>query len=157
MKVRNILRENARDYVASTDVDATIEEMGFNSEFSNEENDENLININTERNLFLSYFTWWQQKYINNLQVNISSRLYSKFLYQPYSFFLDKNSAELVRNVNNEVARLSRAIMYFVTLLTESLVLIFLTLLILLVDPLNGMLISSILILSFTVSPYLKY
>ena len=113
-----------------------------------------LIIIFLIKNLFLSYFTWWQQKYINNLQVNISSRLYSKYLYQPYSFFLDKNSAELVRNVNNEVARLSRAIMYFVTLLTESLVLIFLTLLILLVDPLNGMLISSILILSALIYNY---
>ena len=44
--------------------------------------------------------------------------------------------------------------MYFVTLLTESLVLIFLTLLILLVDPLNGMLISSILILSALIYNY---
>jgi ATP-binding cassette, subfamily B, bacterial PglK len=54
-----------------------------------------------------SFFTivliWFQSKFVFNLQASLSNRLFHVYLFQPWKFYLNRNSSELVRNLTSEI------------------------------------------------------
>ena len=52
---------------------------------------------------FLVFMTWKQNKFIYSVQSSVSNRLFIGYLKQPWSFHLQRNSAQLIRNVTAEV------------------------------------------------------
>ncbi|SKB93736.1 ABC transporter ATP-binding protein [Daejeonella lutea] len=56
---------------------------------------------------FLMFLAWKQASFGQNLSKNLSRKLFKKYLFQPYAFHLNRNSAELMRNVVGEVSMLS--------------------------------------------------
>lgn len=54
------------------------------------------------KNIYLALLSWAQARYVYNRQVNIAQRLYAAYLYSPYSFHLHRNTAELLRNTNQD-------------------------------------------------------
>lgn len=52
---------------------------------------------------FLSLLTWRQMKLAYGVQADLSLRLFEGYVRQPYSFHLQRNSAELIRNATGEV------------------------------------------------------
>lgn len=52
---------------------------------------------------FLTYLAWEQTRFIYRVQAELSSRAFSSYLRQPYSFHLRRNSAELIQNVIGEI------------------------------------------------------
>lgn len=71
------------------------------------------------KNIFLGFLTWAQVRFASAIQVNLSQNLFSVYLNQPYTFHLQKNSAELVRNVLGEVSQIQAAVTQIMTLFTE--------------------------------------
>ena len=51
--------------------------------------------------VFLSYY---QARFVHNRVIKLGDRLFTAYMRAPYSFHLGRNSAELLRNVNNECA-----------------------------------------------------
>ena len=51
------------------------------------------------KNLFISYFLWYQNNYSYGIQLSLAKKLYENYLYQPYAFHLRRNSAVLMRNI----------------------------------------------------------
>lgn len=62
-----------------------------------------LILVFVLKNLYLLLFNYVQFRVILNQQVKLSSRLFKEYLTKPYTFHLQRNTAELLRNVNLEV------------------------------------------------------
>jgi ABC-type multidrug transport system fused ATPase/permease subunit len=88
------------------------------------------------KNAYLLLFHYFQYKLILNQQVNLSRRLFKEYLTKPYTFHLQRNSADLLRNVNNEVSRVFQGIiMSSFQLFTELLVILFITTLLLITAP----------------------
>jgi ABC-type multidrug transport system fused ATPase/permease subunit len=61
---------------------------------------------------------WKQSEFTQGLSRNVSTRLYKGYLFQPYTFFLDKNSGVLMKNVISEVSAFTgfvQALMYMQT------------------------------------------
>lgn len=52
---------------------------------------------------FLSLLAWRQMKFAYGLQADLSQRMFDGYIRQPYSFHLQRNSAELMRNAITEV------------------------------------------------------
>ena len=52
---------------------------------------------------YLTFLAWTQSKFTADLLSNISSRLFSLYVQQPYVYHIQNNSAQLIRNVLNEV------------------------------------------------------
>jgi len=71
------------------------------------------------KNIYLGFLTWAQVKFANSVQVYLSQKLFSVYLYQPYIFHLQRNSAQLVRNVLGEVSQIQAAVTQLMTLFTE--------------------------------------
>ena len=62
-----------------------------------------LIGIYLFKTVFLAYLAWYQARFVFGLQAHLSERLFTAYLRQPYTFHLQRNSAQLIRNTINEV------------------------------------------------------
>jgi len=100
------------------------------------------------KNLFLAFLIWRQTKFVNMVGAQISQKLYSIYLRQPYAFHLKNNSALLLRNVYNEVGVFMGAITAFMTILSESLVLIALCVMLFVIEPLSALIVLVVIGLS---------
>lgn len=74
---------------------------------------------------FLAYLNWRQARFVFELQVHLSHQLFEGYLRQPYTFHLQRNSAQMIRNVVNETSQFSHvATIPALTLLAEGFVLL---------------------------------
>lgn len=81
--------------------------------------------------------TWAKFKFVWNNNNNISQRLLRHYLMQPYEFFLNRNSAELARNILNEVQVLTSGFLIpFMDFYSRLLIIIVIVTMVLIVNPL---------------------
>ncbi|MES2372490.1 MAG: ABC transporter ATP-binding protein [Bacteroidota bacterium] len=76
------------------------------------------------KTIFLSFVVWKQSEFTQGLSRNVSTRLYKGYLLQPYTFFLDKNSGVLMKNVISEVSTFTGFVQSLMYLQTEISVLV---------------------------------
>lgn len=101
------------------------------------------------KTLFLIFMFWKQNKFIFGLQAALSGRLFSAYLHQPWSFHLQRNSAQLILNVTNEVNVFTNtALQSAMTLLTEGFVLFGMVIFLLVIEPLGALSVVSTLALA---------
>lgn len=73
-----------------------------------------LLSVYLLKNTYLTYFGYIRHKFIYRRKIYLQNRLFKAYMTAPYTFYLDNNSAELLRNVRSEVTSLiSGAIMPF--------------------------------------------
>jgi len=105
-----------------------------------------LVGVYFLKSLFLAFLAWWQMRFAFGVQEQLSQRLFTVYLRQPYIFHLQRNSAQLIRNVTSEVSIFTgKGILSIMMLLTESSVLFGLCSLLLLVEPLGALITVSVL------------
>ncbi|MBY0145895.1 ABC transporter ATP-binding protein [Neobacillus niacini] len=82
-----------------------------------------LLTVFILKNGYLLGFYYLQYRVIFNQKVKLSSLMFKGYLTKPYTFHLQRNSAELLRNVNGEVSKIFDGILLATfQLLTETLV-----------------------------------
>ena len=102
-----------------------------------------LVLVYFVKNLFLGFLLWSQSKFAYGVQANLSKRLFFAYLHQPYSFHLQQNSAQLIRNATTEANLFaSHALMQGLQLIAELLVVLGLAILLMLLEPLGTMIVS---------------
>ncbi len=80
-------------------------------------------------------------RYTTMRQHSLSLRLFRHYLYQPYTFFLDKNSSELMKNILNEVGvLLNGALMPLLELFTSIVITLLIVTMLVLIDPILALL-----------------
>ena len=105
-----------------------------------------LVGVYLVKMLFLALLAWQQTRFAFGAQARLSQRLFAVYLHQPYTFHLQRNSAQLIRNVINEVNMFSfNGLLPGMLLLTESLVLLGLCSLLLIVEPLGALIVVGVL------------
>lgn len=82
-----------------------------------------LIFIYTLKAIFLTFFSYIENKLLSKIKVNLSKKLFSIYLHNSYLFHLKINSSELTRNLL-DLKRISAILTASSTFLTEILVLI---------------------------------
>ena len=88
--------------------------------------------------VFLVFLTWYQNSFTFAIGERLSLRLFTIYLRQPYAFHLQRNSAQLIRNVTNEVAIFTGNVLTpIMQLMSESLIVVGLCLMLLLVEPIG--------------------
>ncbi|MUV36899.1 Energy-coupling factor transporter ATP-binding protein EcfA1 [Lentibacillus sp. JNUCC-1] len=115
-----------------------------------------LLGVFVLKNLYLMFFNYAQLRVILNQQVKLSRRLFRAYLIKPYTFHLQRNSADLLRNVNGEVPKIFQGIiMAGFQLATEMLVIICILTLLLVTAPMAtltaSVLLSGSVIVFFTI------
>jgi ABC-type multidrug transport system fused ATPase/permease subunit len=99
-----------------------------------------LVFVFTIKALFLFFLAWKQSDFIFSLQASLSQRLFSGYLLQPFTFHLQRNSAQLIRNITGEIGILVNAMLSGTLLIGEILVLVGITILLFFVEPLGALL-----------------
>ena len=67
---------------------------------------------------------YWQSKIRMNIRIGIQSKLIRSYLGAPYVFYLQRNPAEIVRSLSEDVNFASMLIMNIITLFKETFLLI---------------------------------
>ena len=94
-----------------------------------------IFSVYLVKNIFLSFYYWFENRFSYNTRFNLGVRLYKGYLDSPYKFHLRNNSSILVTKIVQETSIFGSAIMSLSTLITEILVVIGITLLLLIVKP----------------------
>ena len=97
------------------------------------------------KTIFLGCFTWIQNLFVYNLSASLSSRLFCGYLRQPWTFHLQRNSAQLILNVTNEVSLLTSTLQSCMVLISDGLVLLGIIILLGVVEPFGTLIIVSAL------------
>jgi ABC-type multidrug transport system fused ATPase/permease subunit len=115
-----------------------------------------LIGIYLFKTVFLVYLAWYQTRFVYGVKAQLSERLFTMYLRQPYTFHLQRNSAQLIHKAINDVSNFtSNALMGAMALLTEGLVLVGLSVLLLMVEPVGAIIVVSVLSAAGWASLYL--
>ena len=97
----------------------------------------NFISMLTTRSIF---------KFTYARQFSLSKRIFAHYLYQPYLFFINRNSSELGKNVLSEVATvISRAFIPSMQMIAKLIVTCLILILLLVVDPVLAVVVTFIL------------
>ena len=95
-----------------------------------------LIAIFVVKNLYLTFLTYVSARYNSGRRVSISNRLFRAYLRSPYTFHLQRNTAELLRNTNSEAGTvISGVLSPLLSLAQETLTLLFVFALLMAVEP----------------------
>ena len=94
-----------------------------------------LIIVYVVKNAYLLWINYVQCTFIYNNQLRLSGRLIDCYLKKPYTYHLDKNSAEMVRNVMLDSERLFQMLLTTFTLFSEILISLLLCIYLLIMDP----------------------
>ncbi|MES2376905.1 MAG: ABC transporter ATP-binding protein [Bacteroidota bacterium] len=94
-----------------------------------------LLLIYLVKSLFITYLTKKQHQYIFNLEAKASERLFKSYLQRPYSFYLQHNSSELIKNVYFEIKQLGFTINQAFIFFSEGLILLLLLVVLIYFEP----------------------
>lgn len=81
-----------------------------------------LILIYIVKNAYLLYMNYSIYKFAYSNQRKLANRLLRCYMYQPYSFFLNHNSAELLQNISTDVVQFYDIILCLIQLVVEVIV-----------------------------------
>lgn len=101
---------------------------------------------------FLIFLSWRQSKFSAELSADISSKLFLGYMRQPYAFHLQRNSAELLRNIQNEVGQFSFISQSVITLTIEFSIVVGVAFMLIIVEPLGALVVTfflTIAVISF--------
>jgi len=105
-----------------------------------------LLLVYTIKTAFLTLLVWRQMHFVNDVQASLSRRLFAGYLAHPYTFHLQHNSANLIRNAMQETTLFAQtALMAGLQLLTEGLIMIGILVLLLVVQPFGALLVGTVL------------
>ena len=107
-----------------------------------------LVVIYLVKMFFLSFAVWKQNKFIYEIQSDLSKKLYSGYLSQPYIFHIQRNSSSVINNVTLIVQQFSASLMAFLYILTEVLNLLGIIILLIIIEPIGTIMVFTVLGLS---------
>lgn len=95
-----------------------------------------LISIFLFKNLYLIAYKYLKARFIINRYRSISGRLFKIYMNIPYSFHLNRNSADLIRNVSSEASSVANSVISsLLQMATEIIMTIIIIILLLIVEP----------------------
>ena len=106
------------------------------------------------KSIYLGFLVYIQSKYIYSVQRHVSTSLYKSYLYQPYSFHLNRNSGEIISNTITESMQFALGFVSpLIYIITDILIIFFISALLFYVEPLGAL---SVMIL-FSIGSYFLY
>ena len=95
--------------------------------------------------IFLVFLSWRQSKFSSELSADLSQNLFMGYMRQPYTFHLQRNSAELLRNIQIEINQFTAVSTAVVNLTLELCVIFGVVFILILVEPLGALVVTMFL------------
>lgn len=81
-----------------------------------------LVVVYAVKSVYMSLMIGYQCRFVYRVQAELSTRLLARYMSQPWTFHLRRNSAELIRNAQGEVESFFFVLMAVVNLITDAIV-----------------------------------
>lgn len=94
-----------------------------------------IIFIYIFKNLFILLFNYIQLKFRNTLERDLSILMFRSYIYKPYSFFLNVNSAEVMRGITGDISGVATVVDCYCHLLNEGLTCILIGIVLIMINP----------------------
>lgn len=107
------------------------------------------------KTFYLVFLAFKQGAFIYKVKEEIGSRLFYGYMRKPYEFYLQHNSAQLIRNLSTEVANLGVVLRAAMTLFIDGIVMIAVVILLVFIEPIGTITIFCILVSSSFFFQYL--
>ena len=91
------------------------------------------------KTVFLVYLNYKQNKFITGVTSNISNKLFQNYLDQPYSFFLKKNTSEIIKTLQVEVTNFSAFFSSFISAFVEIAMIFSISMTLIYIEPLGAL------------------
>jgi ABC-type multidrug transport system fused ATPase/permease subunit len=78
-----------------------------------------IVTVYFLKSLFLVFLTHKQNRFLSNITAYISNKLFYSYMSQPYSFHLNRNASELIKNIQIEIYYLHTFLLSLITLFIE--------------------------------------
>ena len=105
------------------------------------------------KNTFLTFFLWYEAKFLNYTRESISHALFKNFLGRNLDFHLKTNSSTLHTNIRQDLGEYINGLTALVTILSEAIIVLGITVFLLSFEP-EAFINSALVIVFFTVSIY---
>lgn len=103
-------------------------------------------------NIFAAYTTWRIQYFIADQNHRFASRLLEHYIYQPYDYFLKRNTTEMGKNVLSESAVMAEGVILpYLQLIAKFMVVCFILLLLLWADPILVLVMGGVASIGYSV------
>ena len=79
-----------------------------------------LLAIYFFKSIFLLFLSYYQNRFISNISADLSNKLFSNYLYQNYTFHVNRNSSTLIKNFQVEITYFSNFLVSTISLFTEA-------------------------------------
>jgi len=100
-------------------------------------------------NIVIVLTMWGQARFTSMRNYSISRRLLSTYLYQPYVFFLNKNTTELSKNILSEVTQVTSVLIQLIQIMSSGIAALFIFIMLVVVEPLLALSVMVILGVSY--------
>lgn len=80
-----------------------------------------IIVIYVVKNAFILYVNYYQSQYRNRLEKDLNVKMLSSYMKRPYTFFLQTNSAEIIRGVSGDITNVASVVDGYSSVLAEGL------------------------------------
>jgi ABC-type multidrug transport system fused ATPase/permease subunit len=97
-----------------------------------------LIFVYLIKAVFLVFLNWRQSKFSTELSADLGQKLFIGYLQQPYTFHLQRNSAELLRNIITEIPQFTTLSTAAINLTLELSIVVGVAVLLILAEPLGA-------------------
>jgi ABC-type multidrug transport system fused ATPase/permease subunit len=104
-----------------------------------------LLAIAIGKAAFMVFLAWEQARVMADLGTSFAQRLFSKYMTQPWTFHLQRNSAQLCRNVTTEVNLFVTSLNGWLNCLADGLLLLGISLVLLAVQPVGAVVVALVL------------
>ena len=94
-----------------------------------------IISIFIIKNLMMMLIMYLEARITRNIKIYFIKTLFKIYIYKPYSFYLNKNSAEIIKNIFNETQTTTTMVTSLLKLVREFTILIVIGVLILIYEP----------------------
>jgi ATP-binding cassette, subfamily B, bacterial PglK len=105
------------------------------------------------KSTYLIFLSFYQNKFTSVLSSNLSSQLFKNYLYKDYTFHINRNSSELIKNLQVEITNFSNFLISIISLITESTLALSVIITLFFIEPLATL----IVLLLFGLSSFLFY
>lgn len=97
------------------------------------------------KTIFLAYLSFRQNKFLAGVTKRVSNGMFENYINQPYIFFLNKNTSELIKNLQNEVSHFSSFFNNMIIIFCEIGIITSLTVTLIFIEPIGVLTMGSFL------------
>ena len=94
-----------------------------------------LVMVYVIKNATLLVFQYYQGRFHNEIEKDLSTKQYRMFMMRPYSYYLNVNTAEVIRGLNSDIAQVAATLDAFIGLISEVITVTMMGVFIIVLDP----------------------